>query len=160
MNEQTLRIQKLPDKILESQKARTDLLRWKLVICAALGAAGLSLTGKNSTSTITLLALIPVGCTYVDLLCTNINLRIILIGRFLSTQEDSYESFVAPHRIVFSLEDWALYGSTFVISVLLILFSSIRFFAYFVYHKSFSNFTILESIAIIVSSIITIIFSK
>lgn len=33
-------IDKLRDEIIESQKARTDLMKWKLILVAAIGAAG------------------------------------------------------------------------------------------------------------------------
>lgn len=121
MNGQSDRQKKLPEEILESQKMRSELLRWKLILCAALGAAGFGLSSGSSSSPIALLALIPLACVYVDLLCTNINLRMILIGRYFSANGDPYESFVEKHRIVFCLEDWALYGSTYALSAILIL---------------------------------------
>jgi len=116
----TDRQKKLPDEILESQKTRSTLLKWKLAIVASLGAAGLGLTSGTSTSQISLLSLIPFVCVYVDLLCTNINLRIILIGRYLAqTHRDSYELFADKHRKWFDLENWALYGSTYCVSAIL-----------------------------------------
>lgn len=104
MNDLTSRQEKLPDEILEAQKTRSELLRWKLLLCAALGSAGLGLASGASASFIGLLALIPLACTYVDLLCTNINLRMIFIGRHLSAEGDPYELFVEKHRIVYCLQ--------------------------------------------------------
>jgi hypothetical protein len=115
----TDRQKKLPDEILESQKTRSTLLKWKLVIVASLGAAGLGLT-SGSNPKINLLSLIPFVCVYVDLLCTNINLRIMLIGRYLAEKcSDSYELFAKERRNWFALEDWALYGSTYCVSGIL-----------------------------------------
>lgn len=39
-------IDKLRDEIIESQKARTDLMKWKLILVAAIGAAGFGI-GSN-----------------------------------------------------------------------------------------------------------------
>jgi hypothetical protein len=120
----TERQKKLPDEILESQKTRSTLLKWKLAIVASLGAAGLGLASETSTSYISLLSLIPFVCVYVDLLCTNINLRIILIGQYLAEKcKDSYELYASEHRDWFALEDWALYWSTYCVSAILGLYA-------------------------------------
>jgi hypothetical protein len=112
------RTSKLPDEILATQQARSDLLKWKLVLVAALGAAGFGLEEKIAPTHL-LLALIPLVCLYVDLLCTNLNLRLIVIGTYYASfHEDIYEGFVAKNRRAFDLEDWALYWSTIVVSVL------------------------------------------
>ena len=121
MGDQFIREEKLPDEILESQKTRSSLLQWKLLLCSAIGTVAFGLTEHVSHSSIGLLGLIPLACAYVDLLCTNINLRIILIGTYFKRENDPYESFVGPFRVVFSLEDWALYGSTYVITGLVII---------------------------------------
>ena len=121
MGDQFIREEKLPDEILESQKTRSSLLQWKLLLCSAIGTIAFGLTEHVSNSSIGLLGLIPLACAYVDLLCTNINLRIILIGTYFKRENDPYESFVGPFRVVFSLEDWALYGSTYVITGLVII---------------------------------------
>ena len=160
MNDQTTRQQKLPDEILESQKTRSDFLRWKLVLCAALGAAGLGITSSLGTSHIGLLALIPLACAYVDLLCTNINLRIILIGRHFSDQSDPYESFVGKYRIVFCLEDWALYGSTYVISGLLILLAAARLLQASVWQISSVGLECFQCIAILLTSMVAIVLTR
>ena len=62
----------LRNEIIESQKARTDLMKWKFILVSGLGAAGLGFTGKSDDSTIehvTILVLccIPFVCAYVDL---------------------------------------------------------------------------------------------
>ena len=161
---QPTRQQKLADEVVESQKTRSDFLRWKLILCAALGAAGLGITsGSSSTSLIGLLALIPLTCAYVDLLCSNINLRIILIGKYFAKEQDPYESFVGKHRVVFSLEDWALYGSTYVISAILILLAMVYLFLAAVGEQGCPKPTLLvyfEYLGIILSSVIGIVLTR
>lgn len=161
MNDPTIRQQKLPDEILESEKTRSEFLRWKLVLCAALGAAGLGITSGSAVAPpIGLLCLIPLACAYVDLLCTNLNLRIILIGRHFSDQCDPYESFVGKYRIVFCLEDWALYGSTYVISGLLILLAIARLLQAAFRQSSFVGLECFQCIAILLTSVVAIILTR
>lgn len=50
MTEKTIREEKLPEEIIETQKARSSPLQWKLIISSALGAAGLGLTTANNGS--------------------------------------------------------------------------------------------------------------
>ena len=123
MAEKTIREERLPDEIIETQKARSSLLQWKLIISSALGAAGLGLTNEDNSCKIGLLALIPLACAYVDLLCTNLNLRIILIGKyFADVRKDAYEIAArkAAERLGwFDLEDWALYWSTYIAAAVL-----------------------------------------
>ncbi|NVO15827.1 MAG: hypothetical protein HXX10_17475 [Rhodoplanes sp.] len=132
-------MQKLRDEIVEAQKARLDLVKWKLIIVSALGAAaiGLSpLTEKTwNSSLLGLLALVPLVSLYVDSLCYHIALRTVVIGAFLGScrihaldvfakSDDlrvfhAYEKFAAVARGrhgAFSLEDWALAWSTGVLS--------------------------------------------
>jgi len=159
-DEKNMRQEKLPEEILASEKARSDLLRWKLVICAALGAAGFGMAGTNSNPHLGLLTLIPIACVYIDLLCTNINLRIILIGRFFAGKDDAYELFVGRHRVVFCLEDWALYGSTYVISGLLILLAIISTVLLSGQKFGFTGLMYLECGSILVASIVTMILTR
>lgn len=108
---------KLTEEILETQKCRSDLLKWKFLVVAALGAAGLGLS-KEFPATMLLLALVPFACIYVDLLCGSLKLRLLVIGAYYSSyHKSSYEGFVGKARQMFDLEDWALYGSTSSISV-------------------------------------------
>ena len=127
-----------------------------------LGGAGLGLTGKNSTSTITLLALIPLGCAYVDLLCTNINLRIILIGRYLSTKNDPLWSICCTSQNYIC--SWGLGTLWFYYSyfgfVNFVFFYAIFYIYFFIKMILRNNLCIIESIVIIISSVITIILSK
>jgi len=122
------RSSKLPNEIISAEKCRSDYLKWKLLLVAVLGAAGFGL-GEKGEPVPLLLALIPFVCIYVDLLCTNLKIRIILIGTFYATKrDDPYEKFVEEYRNVgrnvFSLDDCALYWSTLVVCAFLILIGS------------------------------------
>jgi phosphorylase kinase alpha/beta subunit len=113
---------RLAEEILEAQKTRATLLQWKLLLVAALGAAAFGLTPGGGGRFMLLLSLIPPVAAYVDLLCSNLNLRMLLIGRFQAEQQhDPYETFVHPRRMAFVLEDWALYGSSYLLSALVLL---------------------------------------
>jgi hypothetical protein len=77
----------LRQQIIESQKARSDFLKWKLILVAALGSAGLGLSGENCfKNTYLILCLIPLVCIYVDALCVHLYLRIKIIGVFFRYQ--------------------------------------------------------------------------
>ena len=124
-------------EIVEAEKGRTDLLKWKLILVAALGAIGLgistpSLTAKPMLSLHLALCLIPLVCVYVDLLCKHLQMRMLVISEFFQYSEYSnnadeascfysYERFCGKVRSVFSLEDWAQQWSTQFISVLVIV---------------------------------------
>ena len=117
----------LRQEILETQKVRSDLLKWKLIIVAALGAAAL---GINQTSgQPLLLCLIPFACGYLDLLCRHCSIRNKIIGSFiratpslelLADYEAFYES-VSPEKTLFglTLESVALTVSTLSVSLLI-----------------------------------------
>jgi hypothetical protein len=124
----------LREEIIESEKIRSELLKWKLIIVSVLGATGLGFTeyGKAPNANLVLLV-IPLACVYVDLLCRHINLRIIAIGTFIRLgfcgEEAAYENFILEttkmgpkkNMSIFALEDWALDGSTVLLSVLVIV---------------------------------------
>src|SRR5437879_5362705 len=100
-------------EIIASQKARTDLLKWKMVLTAALGTVGLGLykpegpTEEVSWAPFTLCC-IPLACIYVDLLCAHLSLRIKVIGTYFRKKAEvtaipdrqliSYEQFVQNAR--------------------------------------------------------------
>ncbi len=116
------RSSKLPEEIIETEKSRSDILKWKLVLVAVLGAVGLGLSGKANASPL-VLAMIPFVCVYVDLLCCNCNIRTIVIGTYYSiSRRDSYERFVGKHRHAFEMENWALYWSTRLLCGLVVIF--------------------------------------
>ena len=160
MTETTIREEKLADEIIRTQKARSSLLQWKLVIAAALGAAGLGLTNTNNNPKIGLLSLIPLACAYVDLLCTNLNLRIILIGKYFANErKDPYE-IVARRAATqqlgwFALEDWALYWSTYITASVIACLAIIKLLAlYFSRHDTPSWLDFAQCYAILFSCII------
>jgi hypothetical protein len=127
----------LRTEIIEAQKVRSEILKWKLILVAALGAVGLGFSNPNTVvpNAYLVLLLIPLVCFYVDLLCKHMSLRIIVIGDFLrfgskAEEEDAaYESFVYEARTMgprknmnaFAFEEWALDGSTVVLSLLVML---------------------------------------
>lgn len=120
-------IDKLRDEIIESEKARTDLMKWKLILVAAIGAAGLGL-GSNASpngNPVVLLALIPFVCLYVDAICSHNEIRIMTIAQFLRTRDENsverkYEEYCTGHRWQFSLEGFALVVTTVGLSVLVL----------------------------------------
>lgn len=126
----------LRDEIIESEKIRSDLLKWKLIGVAGLGAAGLGLNeASQHIDSYLILPLIPPVCFYIDLLCRHTSLRILVIASFARSTADaedhSYECFVKNLRskagagsgdskgMIFALEDWALEWSTIALSVMI-----------------------------------------
>ena len=111
--------------IIESEKTRSDFLKWKLIGVAALGSAGLGLNQAGSAvHAYLLLLLIPPVCFYVDLLCRHISLRILIIAAFMRQQgaydERQYEIFVkgkARSEGFLRWEDMALEYSTIALSL-------------------------------------------
>ncbi len=153
------RAAKLPDEIMDSQRTRADLLKWKLVLVSGLGAAGIGLQPGSQGDFRFLLALIPLVAVYVDLLCSNLNLRIILIGRYFAEKtDDPYEPFVGPYRIVFSLEDWALYGSSYFLSGLLAVSGIFYFFHEFLAEPP--GISCLTCLALLASGLIGILLTR
>jgi len=124
------REEKLSEEIIDAHRTRAEYLKWKLLIVAALGVAGLGLSkDMGSKDNTALLSLIPLVCVYVDLLCANLNQRIILIGKFFAQHNgDAYERCArsAGEKGWFGLEDFALYGSTIAVCVLLLIFAFMK----------------------------------
>lgn len=127
-------IEKLRDEIVESEKARTDLMKWKLILVAAIGAASFGIgsnvpTGSNPP--FVLLALVPFVCLYVDAICIHTEIRIITIARFLRTGGKGslgansiarkYEEYCTEFRARFSLEGFALLITTLGLSLLVFI---------------------------------------
>ena len=119
----------LDTEITESQKVRSDLLKWKILVVAALGAVGLGLSGSGEDQTRQYLDLVLIGippvCVYIDLLCRHISLRIQVIGRYRQQKSDPYEDFVDRLRGhgVFDLERYAIVYSSTLFSLALALLS-------------------------------------
>jgi hypothetical protein len=138
-------VQHLRQEILNSQQARSDLLKWKLGLVGALGAVGLGLAGANTPGHADLvLCAVPFVSVYVDLLCRHLSLRMLVIGRYFaisgvterSEREDlaRYENLVEQARSLnleswrsgegdgtggdaFSLEEWAISWSSAILAV-------------------------------------------
>jgi len=135
MSEETV----LREEIIESEKARADLQKWKLVIVAALGAGALGIgsNNPNSESYRYLLCGIPPLCGYADLLCGHLTLRIMVIGMYLRKASQAtptgpvltYEEFVEQARSeaqAFHLEEWVMAGSTLGLSVAIAAYGALH----------------------------------
>ncbi len=127
----------LRHEIVELQKARIDLLKYKLLAVAALGAIGIGV-GNYHTDGMAhpelVLAIIPLVCIYVDVLCFHNTIRILVIAQFLKKSGDLYERFMgtlSDNTVVnereedagyfFRMEDWALEWSTIIICLSLLI---------------------------------------
>ena len=123
-------MERLRDEILQAQNTRSELLKWKLGLVGAIGAAGLGFAGSVGLrhADLVLCALPPVAI-YVDLLALHLTLRIIVIGTYFRTAGaaearayQGYEDFAHDARNLgggqsaFDLEDWALFYSTYALS--------------------------------------------
>ena len=117
----SLRIQ-----ITDTQKVRSDLMKWKLVIVAGLGAAGLGFQNTTFEQKHILLCFVPFVCIYVDALCAHLSLRIKAIGEFLVSREPKseieeyvrdYEKFLRISPPTFRLETIALHWTTIFFSI-------------------------------------------
>ncbi|HEV2719179.1 MAG TPA: hypothetical protein VG323_04100 [Thermoanaerobaculia bacterium] len=114
---------KLRDEIIESQKAQNDLVKWKLILVAAIGATGLGAVPNAPKNAALLLALIPLVCIYVDAVCFHFEIRIMTIARFFRSQagdDQAYEQHCVQHRTGFALISVALFGASLVLSGLVL----------------------------------------
>ena len=126
----------LRSEIVESQKSQVDLLKWKLVAAAALGA--LALTPRGEVSIVSaemrlLLCFVPLVCVYVDLISVHLMLRMVVIGTYLRLSKApsgsdvlDYESWLAQvryrrHGDPLAFEVLALHGSSFLFSALVLV---------------------------------------
>lgn len=147
----------LRHEIVESQKARIDLLKYKLVAIAALGAIGIGVyhAEPGLLRPEFIFILIPFVCVYVDAACWHNSLRILVIAQFFIAHKDRYEKFLGdlgetlkimgaseanlndiddkknPCRsgagYFFRMEDWVLHYSTIIICISLIIGGLILF---------------------------------
>ena len=132
MTEREKEFAPLRTEIVESEKVRIDLLKYKLITIATLSAVGLGLSEKIDLARVLIepvyvLCIIPFVCIFVDSLCMHNSLRILVIAKFLEKAGDQYEMFVSDlrnskhaSRFIFSLEDWALQYSSILVSGILI----------------------------------------
>jgi hypothetical protein len=73
----------LRDEVVENQKARIDLFKWKIILIAGIGAASAGIGGFQAVRPALLFALIPWVCVYVDFLSRDQSLRIVTITEYL-----------------------------------------------------------------------------
>jgi len=128
---------------MDASRSRTDLLKWKLILVAALGTVGLGLNDSSKTPILSsdlVLCLIPLVCIYADAICQQLQIRILIISDFFRTYEEAltpkekesqeveifrrYESFcydIRDQHRSFSLEDLVIQISTIVLSALIML---------------------------------------
>jgi len=71
-------------EIIENEKARLELFKWKIILVAGLGAAASGLVGAKLRHPVLSAALIPFVCVYVDLLAEDLALRIEVATRYLA----------------------------------------------------------------------------
>lgn len=117
-------MKELRNEIIEAQKMRADLIKWKLLLVSGLGGAGLGLQGKEPRDLELLLCLIPFVCAYVDAAARHLNLRIQVIAHFLRSSTD--DASAAYERLckqvgeagVFAIEAGVLRWSTIFLSLL------------------------------------------
>ena len=124
----------LRTEIVESEKARIDFLKYKLMAIASLASIGLGF-GDYQHNDIKIpadyvLCVIPFVCAYVDLLCYHNTIRILVIANFLKYHDDPYESYITQltdTRYLFNMEDFVLHWSSVVVSCFVALYSLVPF---------------------------------
>ncbi|UCG47976.1 MAG: hypothetical protein JSU94_21160 [Phycisphaerales bacterium] len=134
----------LRQELIETQKVRSELIKWKLLLVSALGAAGLGFAKTDSKiNAEVLLCCIPLVCAYVDVQYDNLLLRIRGIATFLREIGPKigvapglveYEKFMASARKDIrvrnrvlgrrSFADWLVQASTFVFSGLVAVYAA------------------------------------
>lgn len=105
-----------------------QLLKWKLVVIAGIGAPALGFTNvQGPTGSHLALAMIPLACLYIDILCRELSIRAKRISVFLAHNQKAddlakvFESFYQRTKIGPSMESFALVYSTVVVSLLVLI---------------------------------------
>jgi hypothetical protein len=170
---------KLRDEILEAQKIRADLVKWKLISVAGIGAAALGLKNLSIEEPLLLFSLIPFACLYVDAETRHLNLRMLVIAAFIRQQDKEnntwcklYEEYVHSqvrdkeivvfHQKfkIFSLEDLILQNSTIFLSCLILIAGFVHVHNDKYSHLDFdSHFLSLKFFMLFGSGIVGILFS-
>lgn len=65
------------EEIIDIEKSRVDLMKWKLILVGGFAAFGLEKLPA-------IIVLIPFICVYVDALCYQQNLKIFVISKFIT----------------------------------------------------------------------------
>lgn len=121
----------ISNEIIESQKARSELLKWKIIVVSILATAGLGVS-KDIEKLELAFCIIPLVCAYVDALCLHLNLRIFTIGKWHSlelgkdlddeyTYMKYYEKFTdhAYQCGAYRLEKWTILYSSLLINAII-----------------------------------------
>lgn len=104
-------------EIVEAQKARTDLMKYKLVVTAVLGAVAVGIGPASGVKQIPyVVGIIPLVALYVDAVCHHNDIRMLVIGRYLRSEGIGYEAFAEAMRSMFNLERVALDWSSLSLS--------------------------------------------
>ncbi len=117
-------------EFMECTKAKSEILKWKLLVVGALAAVGFGL--DKETNSAWALCLIPILCLYVDLVYRNLCLRIQTIESFIVSMRNEKELETTRAFIVFhqnnmrdindmSLEAGALVGSSVLFNFIVFL---------------------------------------
>jgi hypothetical protein len=116
----------LREEIMACQQARADFLRWKLILVAGAGAAGIGMLQAEIDPAPVLLALIPPICAYVDAVCLHNDSRIMMIALFMresplvSEAARAYETLCQDNRDRFYSEWAVLFLSSAGLSLLVL----------------------------------------
>lgn len=123
------------NEIIESQKVRSDLLKWKIIAIAALSTVGFGISTNFEKAELALCT-IPFVMAYIDALCLHIVLRIKAIGQWHQTEKAkelendnecvymrSYEEFTQKVEGcgAFNLEKWTIFYSSLLVNLILAL---------------------------------------
>lgn len=88
-------MENLLTEIHDAQRARQDLLKWKLLVVSVLGGYGLGFSGESRNENAPLvLGLIPFASVYIDLLCRNLSIRSKSIAHFLAAEAERADSML------------------------------------------------------------------
>jgi hypothetical protein len=165
----------LRQELLNSQGTRSDLLKWKLLLVGALGAAGLGLAGSTGITgqPDLILCAIPPVCLYVDLLSRHATMRTLVIGRYLASSKSSdlheYERYAERarglaktgfrqvhegKRSAFAFEDWAIFGSTLSLSMAVLVYG------FFVPGEFKAPFFLSGGLSVLLAAVALIVYRK
>jgi hypothetical protein len=118
----------LRDEVVEAQKVRTDMLKWKLISVGTLATIGFGIAHDYHMLP-PALCLIPFVALYCDAVCYHQELRIRVISVWLKRhggEDAEYEAFAdraGSRARAYDLEDWVISYGTLLASALLVLSS-------------------------------------
>jgi hypothetical protein len=128
MNQDKPTFSTLLTELQNAQSGRDALMKWKLIVIAVLGSAGLGfMDSKTAFNFELIMAVIPLTCVYIDLLCRNFSVRTKRINHFIASLPDSesidfqFAQFYQRIKKLSgqSLESYALIWSTVTVSVII-----------------------------------------